>query len=83
MGLTAGDHTALQTKPWMVGIETCAKPTTQPTVYRLSTHEKRCILPSSINVFFYYLQQLIRFHEGTWGARGRVFESLRPDHIIQ
>ena len=61
----------------------CAKPNLQAQVYRLPTHESQYILPSYKIVFFLYLQQLTIFREGAWGARGRVFESLRPDHIIQ
>ena len=64
-------------------MKTCAKPTLHPTVYRLLVHENLCFLSAKENILFLYLQLLTRFYERAWGARGRVFESLRPDHIIQ
>ena len=67
----------------LMPVKICAKPTPQATVYRLPTHELQYILPSLKIVFFVYLQWLTRFYEGIWGARAQVFESLRPDHIIQ
>ena len=61
----------------------CAKPPLQAPVFRLHKHAKAGALPLKENKVTLLKQSLRSLQAQAWGARGRVFESLRPDHIIQ
>ena len=61
----------------------CAKPPLEAACFRLHKHKKADVLPVP-NRPVIVIKQVVRpLQSPAWGARGRVFESLRPDHIIQ
>jgi hypothetical protein len=60
-----------------------AKPSLEAACFRLQNHKKGCILQALFRAVFFQNQRLIGLWSPAWGARGRVFESLRPDHIFQ
>ena len=60
-----------------------AKPPLQAACFRAHKHEKADVLPVTNRPVILKKQMLGSLQSPAWGARGRVFESLRPDHIFQ
>jgi hypothetical protein len=67
----------------MACIRCCAKPPLEAACFRLHKHKKEHVLPRPERAVIVIKQVLRSLCSPAWGARGRVFESLRPDHIIQ
>jgi hypothetical protein len=63
--------------------DACAKPTLESACFRLQNHRKRRILQARLGAVFVIIHMVAYVQAPAWGARGRVFESLRPDHIFQ
>jgi hypothetical protein len=61
----------------------CAKPPLEAACFRLHKHKKTDVLQPQKQPVFLLNQQYAILQAPAWGARGRVFESLRPDHIFQ
>jgi hypothetical protein len=68
---------------WQDAEDGCAKPPLEAACFRLHKHKKADVLPPSERAVILIKQLLGSLQSPAWGARGRVFESLRPDHIIQ
>ena len=61
----------------------CAKSPLEAAYFRLHKHQKTDVLLLLKSAVFFIKQSFSSLQTPAWGARGRVFESLRPDHIIQ
>jgi hypothetical protein len=61
----------------------CAKPPPEATAFRLRNHKRGRILRSCLGVIYNKNQGFAGLESPAWGARNKVFESLRPDHICE